>query len=703
MAQIRKEMLQMKDKRVILSIGIFMLISIMTLVFTSNSNQTEELTEIQKLFNELSLKHFGEFGSDKYLIKGNYISKIYPNTKVKDFIKDLHDDVVIYDGEKQVTDGIVKTGMVLEFYDLRYVLLVTGDLNNDGKYNQVDLNRIIRSIGKEDITEAEIILSDLNNDGSVTEDDAELGAEILVGSKKLEIVKPEAVVIPQNSLTGASLANNWYSSDVTLTLSAYSAGYEYEYYGSKKFERVKLSSSTIISFSEGAYLVRVFYYAADGNTRMLTHLIGVDYSRNKCLELGVDTLSECMLVNDDAKYESVEDAKSSIKKKTTDLTNIATTDEGLLSIKDKDGDAFYYRGAVRDNFVEFAGYVWRIVRRNGDGSVRLVYNGTSTSSTGTNTQIGTSMYGSSFDYKNIGYKSNADLNFVEIDGIHEFSFNIYTSYTFADSYTCDETTEKCTLSGNKITGKYSDIYDTVLNGDTASGGKPYKYFKPNSSSYASFVLEIDTPVVVNGVTSSALVNVKYFGYLEQNSPNTTSSTLKNTIDTWYINNLMKKSDEGIQWSEYLADNYFCDEKSWSSEFASGGYTVTFKAYERINNFKPSFVCESDKDMYTVKNGELSYPIGLLTADEVMFAGGNSTSNTSYWLYTGSSYWTMTTNSLDLSAPLWQYNVAGDGKLETNAVSYSGNGIRPVINLSKDVLFAGGSGTVGDPYKVALNK
>ena len=107
-------------------------------------------------------------------------------------------------------------------------------------------------------------------------------------------------------------------------------------------------------------------------------------------------------------------------------------------------------------------------------------------------------------------------------------------------------------------------------------------------------------------------------------------------------------------------------------------------------------------MYTVKNSELSYPIGLLTADEVMFAGGNSTSNTSYWLYTGSSYWTMTTNSINLSAPLWQYNVAGDGKLGTNAVS-SENGIRPVINLSKDVLFAGGSGTVGDPYKVALNK
>lgn len=693
----------MKNKRLILSIGIFVLISVMTLVFTSNSNQTVELTENQKLFNELSEKHFGEFGSDKYLIKEGYISKIYPNTKIKDFIKELHEDVEIYENEKQVTDGIVKTGMVLKLHDLTFTLLVTGDLNNDGKFNQIDLNRIIRNIDKEDITDAEKIIADLNGDGVVTDVDADLGADMLLGVEKIDIAKPQNVEIPANFITGASLGNDWYTSEVSLRVLTLYRPYYYEILGSREESEKTTPPMTLTFDKDGAYLVYISYFAEDGNTRMVSYLIGIDKTRSRCNELGAETLSDCMLVNDDAKYESVEDAKSSIKKKTTDLTNIATTDEGLLSIKDKDGDAFYYRGAVRDNFVEFAGYVWRIVRRNGDGSVRLVYNGTSTSSTGTNTQIGTSMYGSSFDYKNIGYKSNADLNFVEIDGIHEFSFNIYTSYTFADSYTCDETTEKCTLSGNKITGKYSDIYDTVLNGDTASGGKPYKYFKPNSSSYASFFLEIDTPVVVNGVTSSALVNVKYFGYLEQNSPNTTSSTLKNTIDTWYINNLMKKSDEGIQWSEYLADNYFCDEKSWSSEFASGGYTVTFKAYERINNFKPSFVCESDKDMYTVKNGELSYPIGLLTADEVMFAGGNSTSNTSYWLYTGSSYWTMTTNSLDLSAPLWQYNVASDGKLGTSAVSYSENGIRPVINLSKDVLFAGGSGTAGDPYQVALNK
>jgi len=695
----------MKDHRIILSLAIILFISVASIIMISNSNQTVELTDDQRLFNELSSKSFGEFGSGKYLVKENYISKIAPDTKVADFIKELNEKAVVFENDKRVTSGIIKTGMTLKLNDLTFTLLVTGDLNNDGKLTQIDVNRLIRNVGKDNIDETELILSDLNDDGLVTEADVDLGADYLLGNSKLEFTA-SSVLDANINFVGAALGDGWYNTDISLVIPYFGYGYEYEVFGTKEISKTKAAATTTLTFNKnGAYLVNVYYHANDGNTKIYNYVFGIDYSRNRCNELGANTLSDCMLVNDDAKYTSVEDAKTGIKKKATTFNTSSTTDMGLLMAEDKDGESFYYRGNVKDNFVEFAGYIWRIVRRNGDGSVRLIYNGTSTSSTGSNTQIGTSIYSSGFNLGNIGYKRNADLNYVEIEGIHEFSFNTYSSYTFADSYKCDDATDTCSLSGNKITGKYSDIYDTVLNGDTASGGKSYKYFIPTTSSFVSFVSEIDTPVVENGVTSSALVNVKYFGYLEQNSPNTSSSTIKNIIDTWYINNLLKQNDEGIQWSEYLADNYFCDEKSWSSDFASsGGVTLTFKAYERINNFKPSFVCASDRDMYNVKNGELSYPIGLLTADEVMFAGGNSKSNTSYWLYTGSSYWTMTTNSLLLVAPLWHFEVSGDGTLGTNAVSYSGgNGVRPVINLSKDVLFAGGSGTAGDPYKVALNK
>ena len=58
------------------------------------------------------------------------------------------------------------------------------------------------------------------------------------------------------------------------------------------------------------------------------------------------------------------------------------SDRGLYMMEDQDGKSYYYRGSVSNNYVQFAGYYWRIIRQNGDGSVRLLYAGTSANSTG---------------------------------------------------------------------------------------------------------------------------------------------------------------------------------------------------------------------------------------------------------------------------------------------------------------------------------
>ncbi len=52
-------------------------------------------------------------------------------------------------------------------------------------------------------------------------------------------------------------------------------------------------------------------------------------------------------------------------------------DSGIYSLEDNDGPSYYFRGNVNDNYVSFAGFYWRVVRINGDGSVRLMYDGTS--------------------------------------------------------------------------------------------------------------------------------------------------------------------------------------------------------------------------------------------------------------------------------------------------------------------------------------
>ena len=89
------------------------------------------------------------------------------------------------------------------------------------------------------------------------------------------------------------------------------------------------------------------------------------------------------------------------------VNDIAITDEGIWETQDDYGTTYYFRGAAQNNYVYFAGYYWRIVRINGDGSLRLIYDGTSVHANGESSsdrRIGTSAFNSSYnDNTYIGY------------------------------------------------------------------------------------------------------------------------------------------------------------------------------------------------------------------------------------------------------------------------------------------------------------
>ena len=72
-------------------------------------------------------------------------------------------------------------------------------------------------------------------------------------------------------------------------------------------------------------------------------------------------------------------SNSKVNEGEPDFSKTATTDEGIYKAEDDWGESYYFRGAVTNNWVKFAGYYWRIIRINGDGSVRLIYQGTSPS------------------------------------------------------------------------------------------------------------------------------------------------------------------------------------------------------------------------------------------------------------------------------------------------------------------------------------
>ena len=131
----------------------------------------------------------------------------------------------------------------------------------------------------------------------------------------------------------------------------------------------------------------------------------------------------------------------------------------------------------------------------------------------------------------------------------------------------------------------------------------------------------------------------------------------------------------------------------------------FSAYYRIYNQKnPSLSCSQQEDKFTVSiengNGKLTYPVGLITIDEVALAGGvYLLANPEFYLYTGQTYWTMSPyyfGSSNANANIWGVHSSGylGGHWVTS--SYS---VRPVINLKNGIKIISGDGSTQSPYVI----
>ena len=71
---------------------------------------------------------------------------------------------------------------------------------------------------------------------------------------------------------------------------------------------------------------------------------------------------------------------------------------------DNDGEVYYFAGNPTDNWINFGGYYWRIIRINGDGTIRMIYQGTEANITGEQTKIGSSTFSINTDtYNNNAY------------------------------------------------------------------------------------------------------------------------------------------------------------------------------------------------------------------------------------------------------------------------------------------------------------
>ena len=307
----------------------------------------------------------------------------------------------------------------------------------------------------------------------------------------------------------------------------------------------------------------------------------------------LDTSGKCPTVNDDG----------SVK-----VTRVETTNGYLCKAKDAYGDSYYYRGNVTNNYVKFADKYWRIVRINGDGTVRVIYDGTSAHANGESSrdrQIGTSAFNSS-------YNDNAYVG--------------------------------------------------------------YMYGQTGASTYAAA------------------------------HANTNDSTIKAYIDNWYKTNIVGTTNE-----QYLADNVFCNDRSFAQNNSGTGTGTILTYYRWYNgpwesngyNTKMMLTCFQKNDAFTVSditkgNGALTYPVGLLSTDEVVLAGGWNVSNSGYYLYSGQAWWAFSPYDSRDGADVRSVYSGGYAH-DYDSVS-SDFGVRPVLNLKPEAIKYG-DGTASNPYRL----
>ena len=303
-------------------------------------------------------------------------------------------------------------------------------------------------------------------------------------------------------------------------------------------------------------------------------------------------------------YDSITYNLSAITLTETEL-EIDKSDKGIYQGTDDYGTTYYYRGNVKNNNVYFAGFYWQIVRINGDGSIRLMYNGTIENATGENQSIGTSEFNSSYN-------------------------------------------------------------------DPAYVG--YMYGNPD------------------GTTFDEVHN------------NTNNSTIKTAVDNWYKTNI---ADKG--YSSYVSNAVgFCGDRTLAS---GDGVSTTqysyFGAYQRFQKKSPQFTCPNkERDLYTttdssIGNKVLTYPVGLVTYDELVFSGMDYDHvNKLAWSYSTQYYWTMSPSGFAEANDIafeWYQSSAGN---LTNGWYVAGlYGARPVINLKSDTLITSGIGPSSDPFVV----
>ena len=340
---------------------------------------------------------------------------------------------------------------------------------------------------------------------------------------------------------------------------------------------------------------------------------------------------------------------------------------------------YYFRGDVTNNYVKFATQT-----RN-----KCTYNGKSVAY---------------FDSVNAGFK-------YEPTASECTSTNVCLNSTYGNLVGVDETTNvTCstlggTAAADKATFTSNTIEDIV-----------WRIVRINEDGSVRLVTEDP----VGGSTYSKGINGEYdnahVGYMygttgsstyKETHKNINDSTIKTYVDNWYKTNLNG-------YTSYMSTTAgFCNDRSvapaakiwhklYDTALGYGRNDTYYGAFHRLSIYKPQFKCPQANDLFTITtstkgNKALTYPVGLLSTDEIIYAGAveardEGVKKVNHYLNNDTGYTTMSVASTSGLNIYYSYNglVGSPGTL---------SGVRPVINLSSDVETISGNGTINNPYVV----
>lgn len=250
------------------------------------------------------------------------------------------------------------------------------------------------------------------------------------------------------------------------------------------------------------------------------------------------------------------------------------------------------------------------------------------------------------------------------------------------------------VRNNAITKVGEDIseIDEGLIENVDDYGMTYYFRGAVKNNYVSFagatwrIIRINGDGTVRLILNNLTDNLSSYHEKTENYEDYAGTTIASSLNTYYEERLR-------EYDSFITSSKFCVEK----ENVSNENETIYNAYTRVAiNKIPTLNCLGDSE---------SSKIGLITVDEVIYAGGMlDKDNKNYYLYNEEieNYWWTSNLAKAKTTDFYPFALNSSGKIIQGISGTLNRGLRPVINLDKKVKVSG-KGTTDNPYVIKMSE